>query len=337
MLYGRLMLDVSGYSLSASEREQLQRDHVGGLILFARNYQSRNQLVDLIADIRQQNSHIVIAVDQEGGRVQRFKEEFVRLPAMSSLCELYQQDPAKALHHAVELGWLMASELIEVDVDISFAPVLDIHWTHSTVIGNRSFGSHHQQVTALCRCFIQGMRQAGMASTGKHFPGHGWASQDSHLESAIDERDFAQIEQDDLQPFKQLILSGLDAVMPAHVIYPQVDINPAGFSSYWLQDVLREQYRFDGVIFSDDLNMSGAGISDTQDLGQYAARAMAAIQAGCDTVLVCNNPQGATQVLDALDTLAVDKSARLVNMRHTPFVVDQQRFASAQEIAKTLC
>ncbi|NQZ30400.1 MAG: beta-N-acetylhexosaminidase [Oceanospirillaceae bacterium] len=336
MFYGRLMLDVSGYRLTASESEQLQSDQVGGLILFARNYQSRNQLTDLIGAIRQQNSRIVIAVDQEGGRVQRFKDEFVRLPAMFSLCKLYSTDVPAALHQATEMGWLMASELIEMDVDISFAPVLDIHWAHSTVIGDRSFGTSHAQVTDLCRCFIKGMRQAGMASTGKHFPGHGWASQDSHHEIARDDREFSVIEEADLQPFKQLIASGLDAVMPAHVVYSKVDPNPAGFSRYWLQEVLRKQCGFEGVVFSDDLNMSGAFVADSAGVGQYAARAMAAISAGCDTVLLCNNAEGASQVLEALDAAGVEKSTRLASMRHTLFNPDLQRFEHATEIANKL-
>jgi len=336
MNYGRLMLDVAGLTLTDDEKEQLQRDHVGGLILFSRNYESRAQLSDLIADIRQSNPHIVIAVDQEGGRVQRFRSEFVKLPAMLSLCHSHVKDPHSAKKQAVEMGWLMAAQITQMDIDISFAPVLDIHWAHSKVIGDRSFGKNHGQVSELTACFVEGMSQAGMRSTGKHFPGHGWVAEDSHLEIARDERAFSEIENDDLQPFKALVKAGLDGIMPAHVIYDKVDPSPAGFSSFWLQQVLRKQLQFEGVIFSDDLNMSGASIDETQGVGQYAARAMHAINAGCDTVLVCNNPRGATQVLDYLDNAQVVKSDRLKAMRHSGYSFDQNRFEHAQFIAQQL-
>ena len=336
MHYGRLMLDVAGLTLTALEREQLQRDQVGGLILFSRNYRSRAQLIDLIAEIRMLNTRLVIAVDQEGGRVQRFKESFVRLTAMSALCLSYSKDPDLALAQATQMGWLMASELTSIDIDISFAPVLDLSWSHSKFIGDRSFGNR-DQVSALAQRFMQGMREAGMAATGKHFPGHGWATADSHLEIAIDNRDFAALERDDLQPFRSLIDTDLAAIMPAHVIYPEMDQHPAGFSSYWLKSVLRQQLGFSGVIFSDDLNMSGAQVNPQQGVDQYAARAMAAIEAGCDTVLVCNNPQGATQVLDYLETEKIEKSQRLVTMRHQSVSIDAQRMEQAALIASQLC
>lgn len=338
MHYGRLMLDVAGLSLTDSEREVLKSPQVGGLILFARNYQSKAQLADLIADIRQQNSKIVIAVDQEGGRVQRFREQFTILPPMSSLNISYQANPALALHQAVELGWLMATELIALDIDISLAPVLDLHWDHSQVIGNRSFGASHQQVAELAGHFMQGMNEAGMKATGKHFPGHGWALADSHLEAAIDERSFEEIEKDDLQPFIKLIDQGLAAVMPAHVIYKDVDNKPAGYSNYWLHEVLRQKLGFNGVIFSDDLDMEGAQVDSTlSQYSPYVARAMAAIEAGCDTVLVCNNPVAAKQVLDHLTHNKVAASQRLGSMRAVKLTVDSQRKEQAVLIAKALC
>ena len=337
MHYGRLMLDVAGLSLTADEREILHNPHVGGLILFARNYQSKQQLAELVADIRQQNSKIVIAVDQEGGRVQRFREQFTVLPPMYSLHGSYQIDPELACEQATELGFLMACELIEIDIDISLAPVLDLHWNHSSVIGNRAFGDTHQQVSKLASCFMQGMDEAGMKATGKHFPGHGWAVADSHLEAAIDERTFEQINTDDLQPFKQLIKEGLAALMPAHVIYSQVDNKPAGYSEYWLKTVLREQLDFDGVIFSDDLNMEGAGVINNPVVqGAFASRAAAAIDAGCDTVLMCNNPVGAQQVLAYLMDNNIAPSQRLGNMRATKRERDPQRQQSAVLIAQTL-
>ncbi len=337
MHYGRLMLDVAGLSLTADEREILHNPHVGGLILFARNYQSKQQLAALIADIRLQNSKIVIAVDQEGGRVQRFREQFTLLPPMYSLHVSYQNNPELACEQALELGWLMASELIDMDIDISLAPVLDLHWNHSSVIGNRAFGDAHQQVSQLASRFMQGMSEAGMKATGKHFPGHGWAVADSHLEAAIDERPFEQIDADDLQPFKQLIKEGLAALMPAHVIYSQVDNKPAGYSDYWLKTVLREQLGFNGVIFSDDLNMEGAGvIENSVTQGAFASRAAAAIAAGCDTVLMCNNPVGAQQVLAYLVDNNIAPSQRLGSMRANKAVRDPQRHESAVLIAETL-
>ncbi|MCJ8299950.1 MAG: beta-N-acetylhexosaminidase [Pseudomonadales bacterium] len=336
MQYGRLMLDVVGLALTAQERDILGHPQVGGLILFARNYQCRAQLLDLIAAIREQNDSIVIAVDQEGGRVQRFRDEFVALPPMQALHFSYQQDPQSALQQATELGWLMASEITGMDIDISFAAVLDLHWSHSDIIGTRSFGSSAEQVIDLTKNFIQGMGQAGMRSTGKHFPGHGWVSADSHLQIATDERSLQQIRDADLKPFAALIEAGLDAVMPAHVIYPQVDPNPAGFSNFWLQHVLREELKFDGVIFSDDLNMQGASLSTAGDVENYAVRDAAALSAGCDTVLVCNNPQGALQVLEYLDKVQLQKSDRLVKMRKTPVAIDAERFYRAREIAGQL-
>jgi len=336
MHYGRLMLDVAALALTAQERDILQHPHVGGLILFARNYQCRAQLSDLIADIRQQNDSIVIAVDQEGGRVQRFREEFVALPPMQALHFSYLRDPQLALSQATELGWLMASEITGLDIDISFAPVLDLHWAHSEIIGTRSFGADAEQVIALTQNFIKGMSQAGMRSTGKHFPGHGWVSADSHLQIARDERSLQQIKAADLKPFAALISAGLDAVMPAHVIYPKIDPNPAGFSSYWLQQILRDELKFDGVIFSDDLNMLGASLAKTGEAENYADRAAAALAAGCDTVLLCNNPEGAQQVLEYLDSAELQKSHRLSRMRRTCVDLDSDRFVRASEIAAQL-
>jgi beta-N-acetylhexosaminidase len=337
MHYGRLMLDVAGLSLTANEREILHNPHVGGLILFARNYQSKQQLAALVADIRQQNDNIVIAVDQEGGRVQRFREQFTLLPPMYSLHDAYQKDPNQACEQAVELGWLMATELIAMDIDISLAPVLDLHWNHSSVIGNRAFGDTHQQVSTLAGNFMQGMKEAGMKATGKHFPGHGWAVADSHLEAAIDERTLEQIDADDLQPFKQLIKEGLAALMPAHVIYSQVDNKPAGYSEYWLKTVLREQLKFNGVIFSDDLNMEGAEVTESGVAqGAFASRAAAAIEAGCDTVLMCNNSAGAQQVLAYLMDNNIAPSERLGSMRATKMGCDSKRKEKAVSIAQSL-
>ena len=334
---GTLMLDLEGLKLTAQEKDILKVPCVGGLILFARNYKNRQQLAELVLQIREQRPDIIIAVDQEGGRVQRFRDEFVSLPPMFALHHAYQKNPELAILQAKELGWLMAAEITSFDIDISFAPVLDLHWAHSQVIGTRSFGAKHSQVTALTKSFVQGMMQAGMKSTGKHFPGHGWASADSHLETAVDERTFEQISKDDMQPFAELINEDLlAAVMPAHVIYPQVDNKPAGFSAIWLQQILRERLKFEGVIFSDDLDMSGANINDNSNRSQYAKRAHAAISAGCDTVLVCNNPSAAQEVINYLEDEDIIGTSRLANMRRVNKTIDQDRFADAQQIAAQL-
>ncbi|RVU86667.1 beta-N-acetylhexosaminidase [Leucothrix sargassi] len=288
-----LMLDLEGTTLSAEEKELLQHPLCGGLIFFSRNFESVEQLEALIRDIRAATpQQILLSVDHEGGRVQRFREGFTRLPALGKLFEESEdeQSALKAAHHH---AWLMASELRAMDIDFSFAPVLDLNYGVSEVIGDRAFHSDHQVVAKMSKAYIEGMHAAGMAATGKHFPGHGAVVADSHKEIPVDKRDFDAISQYDIQPFAKSILSGLDAVMPAHVIYPEIDSQPAGFSQKWLQQILRKQLAFDGVIFSDDLDMEGASFA-----GNYAQRAEAALDAGCDMVLVCNNRQGVIQVMD---------------------------------------
>lgn len=301
---GPLMLDVQGYELDAEDREVLQHPTVGGLILFTRNYHDRPQLAALVKSIRQAvKKPFLIAVDHEGGRVQRFREGFSRIPAMGLIAQ--DQDPISLAHTS---GWLMAAELLALDIDLSFAPVLDLD-RGSNVIGNRSFGDDPQQVIALSRAFIQGMRAAGMKATGKHFPGHGSVVADSHLESPKDHREWDEIEHSDIIPFKKLMAeSMLDAIMPAHVIYTQIDENPAGFSPFWLQEVLRKRLGFQGVIFSDDLTMEGAAV-----VGGYPERAKAALSAGCDMLLACNNRQGAVAILDGLANPPESKAIDLLH------------------------
>ncbi|WP_414429982.1 beta-N-acetylhexosaminidase [Alcanivorax sp. IL3] len=289
-----LMLDLEGLQVSDVEKDLLSHPGTGGLILFTRNYQDRQQLAELVRQIRAVRPEILIAVDQEGGRVQRFRDGFVRLPPMAALGRRYDQTPQLAMAEASLVGELMASELTELDIDLSFAPVLDLDYGTSTVIGDRSFHGDADAMIALAGAFIDGMSAAGMAATGKHFPGHGHVVADSHLELPVDPRPLAEIEAADLRPFVALAQK-LDGIMPAHVIYSAVENQTAGFSRYWLQTRLREQMGFRGVIFSDDLSMAGA-----HGVGGYAERARAALEAGCDMVLACNNRTGAEQVLDLL-------------------------------------
>lgn len=302
---GPLMLDVQGCELDAEEREILRHPTVGGVILFGRNYHDRSQLSALVKTIRQAaNKPLLIAVDHEGGRVQRFRNGFSRIPPMGILHKAGNQ----AADLATECGWLMAAELLAHDIDLSFAPVLDLD-RGSNVIGDRSFSSDPEQVIQLASAFIDGMHQAGMKATGKHFPGHGSVRADSHLESPRDNRSWEEIEATDLVPFRKLIPAGkLDAIMPAHVIYTELDDQPAGFSRFWLQEVLRGKYGFNGVIFSDDLTMEGAAVA-----GGYPERAQAALNAGCDMLLACNNRAGAVAILDGLQNPPASRAESLLS------------------------
>lgn len=312
---GPLMVDVEGLALTEGDRTFLSHPMVGGLILFGRNYSSTSQLATLIADIRQCNPNILIAVDHEGGRVQRFREGFTRIPAMRTFGERYKEDPAQALTLAKECGWLFASELRAFDIDFSFAPVLDLDYGISSVIGDRSFSGDINTVIQLAAALIEGMDEAGMSSTGKHFPGHGAIEADSHVAMPVDDREYSEIEAKDIRPFSQLMLNGLNAVMPAHVVYSACDDKPAGFSPFWLNDILRSKLSFDGVVFSDDLNMEGASIA-----GSYANRAKAALQAGCDMVLVCNNRQGASEALSYLEK----EGSKVINKRSSQRLADMR-------------
>ncbi|MGZ5016567.1 MAG: beta-N-acetylhexosaminidase [Methylobacter sp.] len=285
---GPIMLDVAGLTLTQDEKEKINHPNTGAVILFSRNYQDPEQVTELINQIRAaRNGNILIAVDQEGGRVQRFQHGFTRLPPAAS----YAQTPELA----ESAGWLMAAELLAVGVDFSFAPVLDIDCGVSEIIGNRSFSTDPTLATRLSSLFRKGMNEAGMAATGKHFPGHGAVALDSHLTLPIDERDLDSIRAKDLAPFKQLIEEGLEGIMPAHVVYPKVDPNPAGFSPFWIQQILRKELNFNGTVFSDDLSMEGAA-----SVGDFPERARRAQAAGCDMILVCNNPIAAEQVLESL-------------------------------------
>lgn len=302
------MLDIAGTWLTAEDRQILRQPQVAGLILFARNIEDPRQVRELSAAIRAVRPDLLLAVDQEGGRVQRLRQGFVRLPAMRALA-----DNANAEHLAEQCGWVMATEVLAAGLDLSFAPVLDLDHQRSAVVGSRSFEGDAQRATLLAGAFIRGMNAAGMAATGKHFPGHGWAEADSHVAIPVDERSLEQIRAVDLQPFAQLRRQ-LAAVMPAHVIYPQVDSQPAGFSRRWLQGILRGELAFDGVIFSDDLSMAGAHV-----VGDAACRIEAALAAGCDMGLVCNDRAAAELALSALQRLKVEPRQGLARMRRQAF------------------
>lgn len=296
MSLGPLMIDVAGLELQAEERERLRHPLVGGVILFSRNFASAEQVKALIDDIHSlREPRLLVAVDQEGGRVQRFREGFTRLPAVRRLGEIYDREPKLAREYAQSTGWLMASELRAVGVDISFAPVLDLDRGVSGVIGDRAFHADPEIIADLAHAYMIGMRKADMEATGKHFPGHGSVEADSHTDLPIDQRRYPDIRTEDLLPFERMIHFGMAAVMAAHVVYPAVDAIPAGFSRRWIGDVLRQELDFQGVIFSDDLSMAAA-----EGVGGYVDRARMALDAGCDMVLVCNNEQGCNQVLDQL-------------------------------------
>ena len=312
---GPVIADVAGLSLTEEERLRLCHPLVGGVILFTRNYTDPGQLAELcreIASLRQ--PALFIAVDHEGGRVQRFRNGFTLLPAMASLGALWDRSPGDALALSQDVGFVLAAELRVRGVDFSFTPVLDMAWGHSQVIGNRAFHRDPDGVIALARGLLAGLRECGMAGCGKHFPGHGWAAADSHVALPEDDRSLAELEPD-IRPFRTLIAEArLGAVMPAHVVYSRQDPRPAGFSPFW-HDYLRRQLGFDGVVFSDDLSMEGASVA-----GDVLARVEAAWRAGCDALLVCNAPEKVDRVLadwrpdpdPVADPLRLQRLARLV-------------------------
>ncbi len=310
---GPLMVDVKGYVLTAAEKTRLQHPLVGGVILFARNYKDRAQLAALTRSIHDlRTPALLIAVDHEGGRVQRFRTDgFTTLPTMRQLGDLWMKDPLVAMRVATDVGYVLASELRACGVDLSFTPVLDLDYGESDVIGDRSFHRDPRVVSMLARALSQGLSLAGMSSCGKHFPGHGAVAADSHHEIPLDHRSLKQIMAEDAAPYDWLGDQVISSVMPAHVIYTKVDSKPAGFSSKWIQDILRTKLKYNGVVFSDDLTMEGASVA-----GDILARAQAALQAGCDMALVCNRPDLADELLGRLRwksvAASVDRIKRLM-------------------------
>lgn len=315
MSLGPVMLDIEGTELTADDKKKLLHPLIGGVILFARNFSSRGQLVQLTTEIHAlRTPSLLIAVDHEGGKVQRFREDFTRLPPMRELGRIWDEHPIKARHLAQQTGYVLAAELRAAGVDLSFTPVLDMDHGQSCIIGDRAFHHKPQAITELAHGLMSGLKSAGMTAVGKHFPGHGYIEADSHIEMPVDKRTYLDIEKNDLIPFRKMIGFGLAAIMPAHVIYPRVDACPAGFSEIWLKKILRGDLGFEGCIFSDDLSMEGAAIA-----GNIVQRAKSALSAGCDMVLVCNNPEAADTLLAELrwDIPAISV-ARLARMRGRP-------------------
>jgi beta-N-acetylhexosaminidase len=306
-----VVADVVGLALSDEDRERLRHPATGAVILFARNYENSDQLKLLCEDIeRLREPALPICVDHEGGRVQRFREGFTAIPAMRELGRQWDRDKQAARDTARAAAYVIGAELGAHGIDFSFAPVLDLDYGASSVIGDRALHFDPQAVGALAAALIQGFADAGMGTVGKHFPGHGFAAADSHVATPRDERAFAEILRKDIVPYRAAFQAGLAAVMPAHVIYPQCDAEPAGYSKYWLQEVLRGKLGFEGLVFSDDLSMEGAAVA-----GGPPERARAALDAGCDMVLLCNNPAGQAKLLESLGNVQLKNPERLERMR----------------------
>ena len=306
--YGRLMLDIDGTFLSNEDKDLLMNKHVGGLIFFSRNFESFNQITNLVHEIRNIKENIIIAVDQEGGRVQRFNKEFTKIPTMQEVAKYANSN--NDMSFLKEVGWLISSELIAAGIDLNFAPVLDIDDKTSSIIGDRAFANNALDVISLTSNFIDGMHEAGMKSTGKHFPGHGGIFEDSHIELAEDHRELDELMGLDIKPYIELS-NKLDAIMCAHILFPNIDKYIPSYSRYWLKDILREKIKYKGLIFSDDLSMFGAG-----DLS-FANKAVKSIEAGCDMILVCNNRYEAINVIEAFEKNDIDLSKKIHQMRKT--------------------
>lgn len=309
---GALMLDLEGLHLNDDERQLLARSVVGGVILFSRNYSDPQQLRTLVAEIRQCNPQLLLAVDQEGGRVQRFREGFVKLPPLHTLADIYAESREEGRRLSHLHAWVMASEILYYGLDFSFAPVLDLYNPESEVIAERAFADNVTVVCDLATAYIEGMHEAGMIATGKHYPGHGTVVADSHVSLPRDERSADEILDNDYKVFANLV-NLLDGVMPAHVVYPQIDEQSAGFSKVWIQEKLRAQLGFEGVVFSDDLSMVAAHAS-----GDPVQRAEKAFAAGCDMVLACNDRDAALAIADYLEAIEHPGNHRLANLQGTP-------------------
>ncbi len=300
ILKATLITDIAGPALSAEEKIWLTNPLLGGIILFTRHFESKKQLQNLVADIKSINPNLLLTVDHEGGRVQRFRNGFSRVCAMGELGELYKKDRALALNAAEAAAVVLAYELLEVGIDLTYAPVLDINYLRNTVIGDRGFAENKSDLIALATSFISGLKKMEFAVVAKHFPGHGWVDLDSHIACPVDDREFSVIKNEDMEPFVQL-LDQIDWMMPAHVVYEKVDSEPAGFSKKWLKDILKEDLSFKGHIVSDDLSMLGAAVK-----GGYRERSLAALEAGCDILLACNSSEASSEILYCMEQLNVE-------------------------------
>ena len=331
-LFGRLMISIEGMTLSSSDKDLIRNRHVGGIILFTRNFHSQPQIEELCSEIKNIKNNIIIAVDQEGGRVQRFNGEYTQLPSMQVLGDYCISNNDYSF--AADVGWLMSLELIASGVDISFAPVLDVDRNTSSIIGNRSFSNKPQNVVDIASHFIQGMSEAGMKATGKHFPGHGGIKEDSHIAEPIDIRSHNELMDTDLKPFIEL-KDKLSAVMTAHITYPDIDNVCVSFSEIWLKNVLQKNIGFNGVIFSDDLTMKGAGNTSMDE------KAIKALNAGCDMVLVCNDYKGVNSVINRFEKEDIHLNSRIGMMQKTKTcnwddLADNPRVIETKQIIKTL-
>ena len=325
MSLGPVMLDVDGIALSPADRDLLREPAVGGVILFSRNYETPTQIADLVASIRALRSPpLLVAVDHEGGRVQRFREGFSEIPPMRRIGHEYDSDPEHALALARQSGWLIASELRAAGVDLCFAPCVDLDWGVSEIIGDRAFHEHPDVVAELAGAFCRGLRSAGMVAVAKHFPGHGAVVADSHLKLPIDRREYGVI-LDDMRPYDRLVSNGLVAgVMLAHIVYGEMDQLPAGFSEFWIQRELRSRLGFGGAVFCDDLSMKA-----TRDFGSMPERAARALKAGCDMVLVCNDRTAAEAAVESLKDYSNPLSlVRLARLHGTGQVLRESLLAS---------
>ena len=307
-IFGRLMTSLEGTSLTFEDKNLLLNKHVGGIILFSKNFESQLQIQSLCSEIKAVKENIIIAVDQEGGRVQRFKNEFTVLPSMQDLGDYANKKNNMGICH--EIGWLMASELVASGIDISFAPVLDVDRETSSIIGNRAFSNDPKLLIKLARNFINGMNEAGMQATGKHFPGHGGIFEDSHISEPVDTRSYEQLIELDLKPFTEL-KDNLGAMMTAHITFPNIDSVCVSYSNLWIKEILRERLAFHGIVFSDDLSMKGAG---DYSMGE---KALKSIEAGCDMVLVCNNYDGTMEVINAFEKNNVQTSSKITALQNS--------------------
>ncbi len=332
-LHASAIIDITGLRPTAQEAQRLLHPGVAGVIFFSRNFESPAQLRALVSELETLRPSLLFCVDHEGGRVQRFRQGFTRIPPMRSIGLLWDTDQDAAIRAARAAGFVIASELSAHGLDFSFAPVLDLDYGASDVIGNRAFHRSPEAVGRLAAALVAGLRDGGMPAVGKHFPGHGHVSADSHLAVPVDDRPVSELMRDDVLPYRIAISAGLPAIMPAHVIYSSAEQQPAGYSRYWLREVLRSELRFDGLIFSDDLSMVGAS-----GAGGIADRARCAMEAGCDLVLLCNDPSAQDELLEALQAMEnpSQRTPECMRGQRSGRLIQTERYRQAVELLGTI-